>query len=85
MKTKEIHDDMDKTLDENFPCCSPLKKLIADFKRDRESIDDDARTGRSKSATIDAQVEGIHCLVMNGRCVTVKHSRDSGPGRFILL
>ena len=48
MKTKEIHDDMVKTLGEDSPCYSTVKKWVADFKRGRESTDDDARTGRPK-------------------------------------
>ena len=50
-----------------------VKKWVADFKRGRESTDDDARTGRPKSATANAQVEGIHRMLMNDRRVTVKH------------
>ena len=63
MKPKEIHDDMVKTLGEDSLCYSTVKKWVADFKQDRESTDDDAWTGRPKSATIDAQVEGIHRMV----------------------
>ena len=44
-----------------------VMKWVADFKRGRESNDDDARTGRPSSTTTDAQVEGIHHMVMNDR------------------
>ena len=33
MKTKEIHDDMDKTLGEDSPCISTVKKWVSDLKR----------------------------------------------------
>ena len=83
MKTKEIHDDMVKTLGEDFPCYSTVKKWVkwvADCRRNRESTDDDAWTRRPKSATTDAQVEGIHHMVMNDRpaCDCQTHIRDSG-------
>ena len=51
---KKIHDDMVKTLGENSPCYSTVKKWVADFKWDRESTDYDAWTGRPKSSTSDA-------------------------------
>ena len=41
---------------------------VADFKRGKESTDDDARTGRTKSTTADAQVEWVHRMMMNNRC-----------------
>ena len=70
MKTKEICDDMVKTPSEHSPCYSTVKRRVAGG---RESTDDDARTGRPKSATTDAQVKEIHRMVMNDRCVTDKH------------
>ena len=72
MKTKEIHDDMVRRPGEDSPCHSTVKKRVADFKRGRKSTDGDARTERPKSATFDAQVEGIYRMVMNDRRVTVK-------------
>ena len=42
-------------------------KWAAGFKRGRESIEDDARSGRPKDATTDENVEIIHNLVMCDR------------------
>ena len=64
------------------PCYSTVKKWVADFKQGRESTDDDARTGRPKSDTTDAQVEGIHRMVMNDRRVTVKHIAGTLVGSY---
>ena len=72
MKTKEIHDDMVKTLGEDSPCYYTVKKWVADLKRGRESTDNDERTGRQKTATTNAQVDGIRRMVINDRHVTVK-------------
>ena len=47
--------------------------MVADFNLGRESTEYDAWTGRPKSATTDAQVEGIHHMVMNDTHVTVKY------------
>ena len=59
------------------PCYSSVKKWVADFKQGRESTDNNTRTGRPKSATTDALEEGIHCMVMNGGWVTVKHLAET--------
>ena len=55
-----------------------MKKWVADFTRNIESTDDDARTGRPKTATTDAQVEGINRMVMNDSRVTAKHIAETG-------
>ena len=53
-----------KTLGNEFPFYSILKKWTAEFKRGRESIEDDARSGRPKDATTDENEEIVHNLVM---------------------
>jgi hypothetical protein len=45
---------------------STVKKEAAEFKRGRESRDDE-RPGRPKKATNDGTVEAVHDLVMCGR------------------
>ena len=65
-----------KTLGDDSPCYSTVKKWVVDFKRDRESIDNDKRIGRPKSATTCARGwggGGIHRMVMNDRRVNAKH------------
>ena len=44
-----------------------MKKWSAEFKRGRESIEDDARSGRPKDATTDENVEIVHNLVLCDR------------------
>ena len=55
-----------------------LKKWTANFKLGRDSIEEDPRSGRPKSATTDDQVEVIHRMVMKDRRVTVQHSGSHG-------
>ena len=67
MTPKEIHEDFMKTLGNESPSYSTVKKWAAEFKRGRESIEDDERSGRPKDATTDENVEIVHNLVMCDR------------------
>ena len=44
-----------------------MKKWTAEFKRGRESVEDDGWSGRQKYATADENVNAIHTLVMCDR------------------
>ena len=67
MTSKEIHEDFMKTLGNGSPTYSTVKKWAAEFKRGRESIKADARSGRPKDAITDENVEIVHNLVMCDR------------------
>ena len=43
---KEIHADMIAILGDHAPALSAVKKWAAEFKRSRESLEDDPRLGR---------------------------------------
>ena len=63
----KIHEDFMKTLENESPSYSTVKKWAAEFKLGRESIDDDPRSGHPKDATTDENVEIVHILVMCDR------------------
>ena len=56
-----------KTLGNESPSYSMVRKWVAEFKRGRESIVDDPRSGRPKDVTTDEKVEIVHILFMCNR------------------
>ena len=50
-----------------FPSHILVQKWVAEFRRWRESLDDYARSWRPNEATINENVERVHCLIMCDR------------------
>ena len=73
LTTKEIHADMVSTLGDDAPALSTVKKWAAEFKRGRESLEDDPRSGRPSTATTQENIDRIHQMVMNDRRLTITH------------
>ena len=67
MSPKEIYEDFMETLGKESPSYSIVKKWAAEFKRGRESVEDDGRPGRPQDATADENVKVVHTLVMCDR------------------
>ena len=65
LTTKEIHADMVSTLGDDAPALSTVKKVGSGFKRRRESLEDDPRSGRPSAATTQENIDRIHQMVMN--------------------
>ncbi len=89
MTPKEVHEDMKRTLGDDAPAYSTVKKWAAEFTRGRSSAEDGPRSGRPKDATSEAQVEAVHRMVMNDRRVTIQHLANTfgisfGPVQRIL-
>ena len=62
---------------EDAPALSTVKKWAAEFKRDRESLEDDPRSGRSASATNQENIDYVHHMVMDDRRLTVNQIADA--------
>ena len=67
MPPKEIHEDFIETFGKESPSYTTVQKWAAEFKRGRESVEDDGRSGRTKDATPDENVMVVHTLVMCNR------------------
>ena len=54
-----------------------MKKWAAEFKRGRESLEDDPRSGRPASATTQENINRVHHMVMDDRRLTVNQIADA--------
>ena len=70
---KAIHEDLVKTYGENAPSYSMTKKWAAEFKRGRESLEDDYRCGRPVSVVTQENITKVLDIVMTDRRVTTRH------------
>ena len=62
---------MVSTLGDDAPALSTVKKWAVEFKRGRESLEDDLRSGHPSEATTKENIDHIH--QMNGRRLTISH------------
>ena len=56
----DIHAYMVALLGDDAPALSSVQKWAVEFKRDRESLEDDPRSGRPAAATIQGNIDRIH-------------------------
>ena len=57
LMTKDIHTDVISTLWDDAPALSTVKKWAAEFKRGRESLEDNPRSGRPFTATTQENID----------------------------
>ena len=77
MSTEEIHDNFIKTLEDESPY-SMLKKWAAEFRRERESVENYEWPGHPKGATTDENVKLVHSLIMFYRRSLRDKARQKG-------
>lgn len=74
---KNIHNDMTETLGESAPSYTTVKKWVAEFKRGRESIEDDPRSGRPTTSTTPENIHKVCDLILENRRLTIKEIADT--------
>ena len=67
---KDIHANMVATLEDDAPALSTVKKWAAEFKRGRESLEDDPRFGCPASATTQENINCVYHTAMDDRHLT---------------
>ena len=63
MSPKKINDNFIKTLGDESPSYSTVKKWAVEFRRWREGIEGDERSGSLNEANADKNVELVHSLI----------------------
>lgn len=74
---KEIYEDMSTTLGESVPSYTTVKKWVAEFKRGRESIEDDPRSGRPMTSTTEEKIRKICDHILTDRRLTIRDIADT--------
>ena len=74
---KKIHADMVASLGDDASALSTVKKWAAEFKRSRESLEDDPRSGRPASAITQGNIDRVHDMVIDNRRLTVNQIADA--------
>ena len=63
---------MIETLRDNAPSFATVKRWASEFKRGRDSVKDDPRSGRPSAACTQENIDHVHQLVMDDRRLTVR-------------
>ena len=66
-KAKEIHWRMADVYDDSNPKYSTVAKWSAEFKRGRDSLEDDPRPGRPADVISQEMIDRVERLVLNNR------------------
>ena len=77
MKAKEIHADLQNTLGDSAPSYSTVAKWASEFKFGRESLEDDPRSGRPKSAMTPELIAKVHKMVMEDHRLKVREISEA--------
>ena len=67
---KEVHEDMIATLGEEAPSYTTVKKWAAEFKRGRESLEDDPRSGRPVTVSTQDVIDKVLDIILADRRTT---------------
>ena len=67
LTSKHIHNDMVATLGKDAPSYAIVERRVAEFKRGRQSLEDDPRPGRHVTVATTGMVNKVHDIVMTDR------------------
>ena len=70
---KDIHNDMVAALGKDAPSYATVIRWVEEFKRGRQSLEDDLRPGRPVTVATPEMVNKFHDIVMTDRRVTKRY------------
>ncbi|XP_029636953.1 uncharacterized protein LOC115212254 [Octopus sinensis] len=59
------------TLGDDAPALSAVQKWAAEFRRERDNLEDDPRSGRPATATTEKNIDCVHNMLMDDRQLTM--------------
>ena len=71
----QIKDELDSVYGDSALSFTAVKFWAAEFKRGRESLGDDERSERPKTAITDENIANVHQMVLDDRRIKVRDSR----------
>ena len=71
-----------ETPEKESPSYSKVNKWAAEFKRERESVEDDGLSGRLKDATADENVMAVYTLVICDKMLVLRSIASEMSIRF---
>ena len=74
---KKMYDDMVNTLGDSAPSYTMVKKWEAEFKRGRQYIEDDPRSGRPSTSSSDEIVQKVRDLVNEDRRIKIRYISET--------
>lgn len=77
LTSTDIHARFIKVYGDSSPSFSTIKKWAAEYKRGRDSLDDDPREGRPKSATTPEIVKKVHDMILDDRRIKVREIAEA--------
>jgi histone-lysine N-methyltransferase SETMAR len=76
MQPKEIHSNLVETLKDDAPSYRVVKYWVAEFKRGRQSTEDEARPGRPVDVSTPEMEELVHKTVLSDRRMSLEQIAD---------
>lgn len=73
----EIQAELKSVYGDAAPSFTTVKTWVGKFKRDRTSIFDEERSGRSKTATTDKIIDYVHQIVIDDRRLILREISDA--------
>ena len=70
---KDIHNDMEATIGKDAPSYATVKRWMTEFKRGRQSLEDDPRPERPVTVATPEMFNKVHDIVMTDRRVTERY------------
>ncbi|XP_048253298.1 protein GVQW3-like [Haliotis rufescens] len=76
---KQVEERLTAFYGESSPSSATIKRWVKEFQRGRESLEDDARSGRPSTSTSPENIDTVHKLVMENRRIT-RHELEETTG-----